>query len=356
MKKVVIAGAGGAPSEGVINSLIGLRNDEEIIGIGSEPTDLALSKASRKYFVPYANHPAYKDSLLKILQHEKPDLIHFQNDLEIFHASLIRDDIHSVGVKTFMPEHEIIDTCVHKFKTYLKLKSAGIKVPENVIIHSEADLRQAFQDLGNQDGKIWLRASSIGAGGKGSLPTNDFEFAKHWITHFKGWGDFAAAEMLTEKTVTWLSIWFEGELIVAQTRIRKGWVHGNRTLSGVTGVTKVGQTFSDPVVDDVAVNTIKAVASKPHGIFGVDMTYDSTGMPNPTEINISRFFTTVLFFTKAGLNMPAIFKDLALYNAFPNLDKKINPLPDGLMWLRGMDVEPRLSKPGELEGEVIALT
>ena len=29
------------------------------------------------------------------------------------------------------------------------------------------------------------------------------------------------------------------------------------------------------------------------------------GVPNPTEINISRFFTTVRFFTEAGINFPA---------------------------------------------------
>ncbi len=335
---------------------MGLREDEVVIGIGSEPTDLALSKATRKYYVPYANHPTYREALLKILEHEKPDLIHFQNDLEIFHASLIRDAIHAAGVKTFMPDHDVIDSCVHKFKTYLKLKAAGIKVPENYAIHNQDDLLRAFKELGNQEGKIWLRASSIGAGGKGSLPTNNFDFAKNWITHFKGWGDFCAAEMLTDKTVTWLSIWFEGELVVAQTRIRMGWVHGNRTLSGVTGVTKVGQTFSDPVVDQIAMQTINAVADKPHGIFGVDMTYDKNGIPNPTEINISRFFTTVLFFTKAGLNMPAIFKDIALYNQFPFLDKKINPLPNGLLWLRGMDTEPRLVFQSDIEKEILMLS
>lgn len=355
MAKIIIAGAGGAPSEGVINSLINSGDTEEIIGMGSEPTDLVLSKAVRKYYVPYADDPDYKNALLKILHSEKPALIHFQNDLEIFHASQIRDDIHAAGVKTFMPDHDVIDTCVHKFKTYSKLKTAGIKVPRNCMLHTEDDLSHAFDELGDHEGKIWLRATSIGAGGKGALPTNDFEFAKQWITHFDGWGDFCAAEMLTPNTITWLSIWFEGELIVAQTRIRKGWVHGNRTLSGVTGVTKVGQTFSDPLVDEIAISTIRAVATKPHGIFGVDMTYDSAGIPNPTEINISRFFTTVLFFTKAGLNMPKIFKDIALYNIFPKLKKSVNPLPDGWMWLRGMDVEPKLIKPGQIESEIVNL-
>ena len=61
----------------------------------------------------------------------------------------------------------------------------------------------------------------------------------------------------------------------------------------------------------------------------------------------------VLFFTEAGLNMPGIFKDIALYNEFPRLDKKINPLPDGLLWLRGMDTKPRLLTGEQLEKEII---
>ncbi|MFN6328502.1 MAG: carboxylate--amine ligase [Chitinophagales bacterium] len=352
MTKILIAGAGGAPSEGVINSLLKSTKNETIIGMGSEPTDLVLSNASEKFYIPYANTPEYKTSLLKVLNSEKPDLIHFQNDLEIYHTSLIRDEIHKAGTKTFMPSHEVIDTCVHKYKTYLKCKEAGIVVPKSLILNNEDDLKNAFSDLADNDGKIWLRATSIGGGGKGALPTNDFLFAKGWIERYKGWGDFVAAEMLTPDTVTWLSIWYEGELVVAQTRLRKGWTHGNRTVSGVTGVTKVGQTYSDKEVDSIAIATIKAVTDKPHGIFGVDMAYDNNGIPNPTEINISRFFTTVLFFTEAGLNMPEIFKDIALYNEFPKLEKKINPLQDGLLWLRGMDTQPKLMTNSQLQDQI----
>jgi carbamoyl-phosphate synthase large subunit len=73
------------------------------------------------------------------------------------------------------------------------------------------------------------------------------------------------------------------------------------------------------------------------------MTYDRNGIPNPTEINVSRFFTTIQFFAEAGLNMPKIFKDIVLYSKFPNLDRPISPLPTGLLWLRAMDALPILT-------------
>ena len=192
MAKILIAGAGGAPSEGVIQSLL-KTGEDTVIGMGSEPSDLALSSAQRKFYVPYANSPEYKAALLKILADEKPDLIHFQNDLEIYHASLLRDEIQATGTRLFMPAHAVIDTCVHKHKSYEAFVKAGVPVPRNLPINNEADLRAAFAELGDDTGRIWLRASSIGGGGKGSIPTADFHLAKSWIDHYKGWGDFIAA-------------------------------------------------------------------------------------------------------------------------------------------------------------------
>lgn len=355
MKKILIAGAGGAPSEGVINSLLLSPDKEEIIGMGAVPSDLILSKAQRKYIVPYANDPTYRDKLLKILNYEKPDLIHFQNDLEIYHASLLRNDIQATGTKVFMPRHEVIETCVSKWKSWQAFKNAGITVAENIFINNEEDLKHAFRELGDENGKIWLRAEAMGGGGMGSIATDDYAMAKAWIDRYDGWGNFIAAEMLESNTVTFLSIWLEGELVVAQTRKRTGWIHGNRSASGVTGVTKIGTTCSDDVVTDIAIRTIKAVDLRPHGIFGVDMAYDKKGVPNPTEINISRFFTTIRFFTEAGLNMPVIFKDLALYGKWPNLPQKINPLPDGLMWLRAMDRNPMLTTNEEIQSQLVVV-
>ncbi len=355
MAKILIGGCGGTPSEGVVTSLLKCDKGDEIIGMGSECFDLILSNVKRKYLVPYANHNNYKTELFRILEKEKPDFLHVQNDLEVIEISKLRIDLDAIGVKTFMPSHEVIETCVNKYKTYLAWERSGLRVPRNILISKPGDLKNAFMELGNKEGKIWLRASSPGGGGKGALPTADFEFAKRWIDRFNGWGDFIAAPLLTADTVTWLSIWFKGELIVAQSRLRKGWVHGNRTLSGVTGVTKVGQTVSSEMVNDVARDAIFSIDSCPHGIYGVDMTYDSAGIPNPTEINISRFFTTILFFTEAGLNMPKIFKDIALYNEFPVLPKKVNPLPDGLMWVRAMDTKPRLIKEDDITAEIISL-
>lgn len=354
MAKILIMGAGSAQSNGVINCLLDVDNPEEIIGAGCESTDLIFCRTQKKYLLPHSVHKNYKEKLLLLLNKEKPNFIHFQHDQELTIASSFREEILATGVKLFLPDHEDIDTCVYKYKSYLKFKDAGLKVPENIVINNEDDLKNAFEKLTTKNKKIWLRQMSIGGGGKGSVATDDFNFAKEWINYNKGWKDFIGAEILTSNSATFVSIWHNGELIVGQGRERKGW--SGRSVSGVTGVTKVGKISNDDHIVDIAIKSIKAVSKKPHGIFGVDMTYDYEGILNPTEINIGRFFTTIEFFKKAGLNMPEILKDIAIYNKFPNLSKKINPLNnENLMWLRAVDEKPLLILEEELKKQIILL-
>lgn len=354
-KKIVITGAGSAQSNATINCLLMANDDEEIIGPGADPVDLMFCHAHKRYLVPHAKQAGHKEALLKLLEIEKPDMIHFQHDLEVWKALQFRDEIESLGVKMLVPDFDTVDTCVHKYKSWLKFKEAGVTVPENIVIKDRSDLRRALSELGDESGKVWLRAKSIGNGGKGSLSVSDYEEAEKWIDRNDVWGEFVAAELLTERTITWLSIWVNGKLIVAQGRRRHSWAYSAMSPSGVTGITKVCETVSDPVVDDIAIKSIKAITSVPNGIFGVDMTYDRNGIPNPTEINISRFFTTIQFFAEAGLNMPKIVKDIVLYNKFPNLDKPLNPLPDGLLWLRAMDALPILTTQREMDAALLTV-
>jgi hypothetical protein len=335
-------GAGGAPSEGVIKSLAREFPDLEIVGLGSDPADLLLSNATKKYLIPIANHKEYRNALMRIVEKERPDFIHAQHDSEVLRISELRETLRQEGVKCFLPRHEVIKTCTNKWSSYEAFCKSGIVVPKTQILKNKEDLVDAFEKLGNESGVIWLRSNDVGGGGIGSLPTNNLQLAESWIDRFNGWGNFLAAELLTSTSVTWMSLWSHGELIVGQGRAREGWIHSSRALSGVTGVTKVGRTVDDPTVDEIAVQTILSVDTAPHGLYGVDLTYDNKGLPNPTEINIGRFFTTIFFFTAAGLNMPSLYLRLALDLPIPPIKKKFNPLPPDLMWARGMDTEPKL--------------
>ena len=343
--KIHIGAAGGAPGNNFIKSIRESKRNDYLIGASCVPHDLFLADVDEKYVIPPAIDKNYSNKLLKLLNKVRPDFIHSQVDIEIRSISRLREKIKSLGVKYFLPSKDAIENCVNKEKSYRIWYDKGLKVPRTMLLKNESDLKKAFNKYGD---KIWIRATE-GGGGKGALPTDSYDFAREWINYYKGWGNFTAAELLSEKSVTWMSIWYKGELVVAQGRKRRCWNFGNRTLSGITGVTGVGETYSDDKINKLAQEAILAVDEKPNGIYSVDMTYDFEGVPNLTEINIGRFFTTHYFFTKAGINFPEIYLNIALNNEFPSLEKKINPLPSGLLWIRGMDVEPALIKAEELD-------
>jgi carbamoyl-phosphate synthase large subunit len=295
-----------------------------------------------KLLVPPVSDPDYLGILNQIIDEYKLEFVHIQNDYELEFISAHREEVHA---KVYLPAKETVDTCMSKLLSYQAWDKAGIKVPRTMFITNPDELKVAFETLGP---KVWLRDIK-GAAGKGSYPTADYDEGVNWINFQKGWGHFTAAECLTEHSVTWMSIWDKGELVVAQGRKRLYWELGNRAPSGITGVTGAGVTFSDDSLDKLAIASIKAIDQKPHGIFSVDMTYDRDGVPNPTEINIGRFFTTHLFFSTAGLNMPEILVKLAYGEPYTKPAKTLNPLPDGLVWIRGVDFEPVLRSIEEVQ-------
>jgi carbamoyl-phosphate synthase large subunit len=342
MKRLLVGGAGGTPSNNFIASLKQAPEPFYFIGMTSSKYDLAKAKTDERHLVPAARDESYPHVLKQIIAETRPDFLHAQHDFEIEVISELRDEL---GVRTFLPSKETVRACVDKYLSYVRWRAAGLTVPETIDVRSPGDLRRALDAFG----EIWLRLRK-GAFGHGALRTRSYDFAARWIEHFDGWGRFSAAECLDAQSVTWMSLWKAGELIVAQGRKRLYWEFANRTLSGVSGITGAGVTVSDPEVDRTALAAIEAIDPRPTGIFSVDLTYGKDGKLNPTEINIGRFFTTHNFFTAAGLNMPALFVKAAFDEPLPTIPKPLNPLPDGLAWIRGMDCEPVLIPLAVIDG------
>jgi len=348
MKRVAVTGAGGSPAIGFARSLRAAPEEFHLIGFDTNPYTLQRAEVDERYLVPRVSDPDYLSVVSEILSETKPDLLHIQISAEMIAVSGLRDRL---PCRTFLPRHETILACEDKFASYERWSAAGLKVPQTMLLNNVADLQIAFERFGP---RLWLRFTS-GSAGRGALPTSDYEEGKLWIDFHRGWGKFTAAECLEEQTITWQSIWKNGELVVAQGRKRMYWEFSNRARSGVTGITGTGITVSDPLLDDVAQRAVLAVDPKPQGIFGVDLTYDKSGVPNPTEINIGRFFTTHHFFTAAGLNMPYIFVQCGLDAPLPHIPRKINPLTPGLAWVRGMDVLPTLTTTDDIEQSSLRL-
>jgi carbamoyl-phosphate synthase large subunit len=352
LRRILVTGAGGSPATNFVRSLRESPERFHLIGADCNKYYLERAETDERFLIPETGDPDYLDILCGLAAETGAELIHCQPDQEIAVVSQHRDRLLAQGTRTFLPAHTTIETLQDKYASFLAWQKAGLPVPATKMIHTPADLDSAFADLGPV---IWLRAVVSPGGGKGSLRATDPEMARAWLDFCRGWGEFTAAECLEAATVTWTGLYKDGELIVAQGRKRLYWEMGNRAPSGVTGLTGTGVTISDPVVDDLAQRTVAAVDARPNGIFAVDLTYDRSGVPNPTEINIGRFFTTHLFFTRAGLNLPYLFVKLAFGEPYPEPARRLNPLPDGLAWVRGMDFLPVLTEADAFERNAAGL-
>ena len=344
MKRILITGAGGSPSTNFVRSLRLAPEPFDLVGTDADEFLLMRAETDSRYLVPLASDPAYLDVLNDIIDEEHVDLVHAQNDAEVRFLSDHRDQVHA---RTFLPSAATVRICQDKFLSYERWHAAGLVVPETVVMHTDADLRRAFTSFG---GQMWLR-DSTGAGGRGALPVHDLDTARSWLDLRQGWGSYTASELLEPQTITWMSIWRKGELILAQGRKRLYWELSKVSQSGVTGATGAAITVADPQVDEIARAAVLAIDPEPDALFGVDLTYDRDGIPNPTEINIGRFFTTHLFFSELGVNMPYVFVKLACDEAPPEIPQKLNPAPQGMVWIRGMDFEPVLVPMSDIEAQ-----
>jgi carbamoyl-phosphate synthase large subunit len=318
-----------------------------LVGADSDKYLLMRAETDERHLVPMARDPLYIDVLSDLIRETGCELVHAQNDEELAVISAHREEIPAI---TFLPAKETVELCLDKHASHQHWRQAGLPQPETVLVSNEDDLRGALANYG----RVWLR-DTTGAAGRGALAADDFEVARAWLNFKRGWGHYTAAEHLRPDSVTWMSLWNDGELIVAQGRRRLYWELARLAPAGVTGLTGTGVTTSDPSIDEMALRAIDAIDRRPHGIFSVDLTYDQSGVMNPTEINIGRFFTTHEFFTQAGLNMPLLLVKLAWGENLPAGYPVMNPLPDDLAWVRGIDFLPTLTTVAEIEASVAGL-
>lgn len=315
-----------------------MENHFDVVGVNANPRDLLMAPCTERHVIPLAGEPGHLDAIRSL----QTDFVHAQPDEEVL--ALAGSDL-----PTFMPSRDVVEVCQDKWLTYELLRDADVPVPHSWPV----DDRRRDLESQTRLRYIWLRKRR-GAGGSGSLMCRDATFADGWISGRGGYGaGWMAAEALSTRTVTVQQLWQDGRLVVTQQRSRRSWANARNSPSGVSGSTGVGETTSHANADGAATEAVRAVDPRPHGLYGVDMVLDWNNQPCVTEINPGRFFTTAPeFFATAGYNMAAQYVRLGVgdvsgdpHDPLP----RFNPLPDGLMWIRGMDERPVLTTEAELE-------
>jgi len=347
MTKILITGAGGSAAYN-FNDALKLAGGHHVIGADMKPYHLELIDVEKRYIVPGVSDPTYVDAMNRVIEKEQIEFLHPQPDPEVAWLARNRDKL---KVKTFLPAAEDIELCHDKMAFQERMRENGVSVPDTVRIDSKDDLKRALDELLKIQPKLWLRASR-GAGSRASLPISSFYQGDAWIDYwrnFRGidYGDFMASEFLPGHEFAWQSLWWEGELVTGQARERLEYIFGALTPSGQTSSPSVAKTVNRKDVNDICQAAVKAVNKKPHGVYCVDLKEDANGVPKVTEINIGRFFTTSNFFAHAGLNMPAMYIELAMTGKLANKPQQLNPLEDDLYWVRMIDMGFKLVKGGK---------
>src|ERR1035438_5371170 len=141
--RIQVGCAGGAPSNNFIRSLRESSRRDYIIGTTCVPSDMFLADADEKYVVPAAMATDYPKKILKLIGKTRPNFFHSQNDYEVRAISRLRNQITNLGAKLYLPHAETIENCVDKRKSYAIWQSAGIKVPQTILLNDENDLKEA---------------------------------------------------------------------------------------------------------------------------------------------------------------------------------------------------------------------
>ncbi len=342
MTTVLITGAGGPLGVNLTRSLRRAPEPLRLIGTDANRWHLPLSECDQTYRIPLARTGRdYREALVELIARERIDVIVPTHPVEVFAvAELIATGALTVG--TALPSPEVIAICDDKAATQRRLNAAGVAVPRTIELHADSDLERAFAELGGTDGRVWVRGS--GAPGRGlggaALPCTDRGIARAWVEHHRGWGRMAASEYLPGANSSWMAGFAHGVLIASGVRERLEYVLPHVSPSGVTGAPAVSRTVVRPDVAALGERAVRAIDSKPHGVYFVDLKGDAEGHPRVTEINAGRCGTTVMAYTEAGYNFPWLLVSMARGDdSEPAADPHAVVEPE-VYWVRTLDCGP----------------
>lgn len=357
MARILLLGAGGNAGQNFtkcIKAVVDQDGNSIHTVIGADPNQyfLAASNIDEAIQLDYTNEQTKFNSLCTAIEKHQIDIIHAQPDPEVEFLLKYKQ---YWSDKIF--DHDIITWNRFRDKTYCQ-NIWGQNIKEYFVIRWSQMLaldnkhrQKLFMDIAKKGhGKVWVRAH-IGAGSKAALPVEHIGQATDWINYWvvtKGMKetDFSLCQYLPGREYAVQTFWLNGELVHSGARERLAYFFGSQMPSGQSSTPSIAQTINNKHVYKNAYQAIKAIDSKPHGIYCVDLKEDLDSDPIPTEVNYGRFFTTSDFFATVGMNTPMEYINSMLINdnyelVYP-LTPSIEAIEENQIWVRGLDREPKL--------------
>lgn len=240
-----------------------------------------------------------------------------------------------------LPPTAVVATTLDKAAT---VRAAGRphRFPQTIELSGPAELDEAFRRL---TPPLWLRAT-VGPGGRGSLPVEDVDEARWWMTYWqrRGRADrWVIQELLPGRNLNWTGLYVSGHLVAQASMERLAYFLGGTTVSGVSGQVSRCATVDPAACGKVSDEVVRAIDPTPHGIYSVDLRGDRDGVARVTEVN-PRLAGRPWLYTEAGVNLP-----LAAVRALTGgpVGDAVSPggLALGLHLHRQLDVDPVVGSP-----------
>ena len=346
-KRILVCGAGGSAGINFIRSLRLADEPFYIVAADMNRWHLELPDADAVYALPQCLAPDYLETLNRVVERERIDLVHAQPDMEVEVLSANRKRL---AARTWLPAHSGLLVCRDKVATNRVLSQAGVAIPVSYKVERLKDLPRLLDELQARHELAWVRMVR-GAGSRGALPVRTGRQAGAWIRYWRHMRplesmDFMICEFLPGREFAFQSVWKDGEIVTSQARERLEYCFGNLMPSGQSSTPSVARTVHDPRVNELCTRAVRAIDANATGVFCVDVKENVDGLPCVTEINAGRFFTTSDFFAQLGANMPHTYVKLAL-GEDPGPLPQYNATEAGLYWVRILDGGPRLVREDE---------
>jgi carbamoyl-phosphate synthase large subunit len=144
-RRLLVMAAGTGASNNLVRSLRAGNADVHVVGCNDDRFTLKQSAADRLYLTPPTTAPAFASALLRLLDHERIDLVIPSGDGDVLALSALRG---ALGSRCFLPAPHVIDLCRDKFALAQFLSSRDVPVPATCAVGGLDDLGALFTTLG----------------------------------------------------------------------------------------------------------------------------------------------------------------------------------------------------------------
>jgi carbamoyl-phosphate synthase large subunit len=315
-RRLLVMAAGTGACNNLVRSLRAGDAGVYVVGCNDDRFTLKQSGADRLYLTPPVTAAEFESALLRLLDHEKIDLVIPSGDADVLALSTLRGKL---GSRCFLPEAQVIELCQDKFDLGQFLATRDVPVPATCAVTRLDGIGAIFKQLGRQR-PLWCRVRA-GSRSLGAAPVNTVRQARAWIRYWQEMRGipadrFTLSEYLPGRDFMCMSLWRDGQMVLVTTFEKLSYFGAEGYPSGTSSLSSLAKTIIDDRLVSISNQAIRALSPAASGAFSIDLKENSEGVPCITEINAGRFFIGMTAFDHVSRHSTAsVYTRLALGEA-----------------------------------------